>query len=461
MKNVINLVKNTKLVQKIFYSATDARSITARNNIIYSSLFRGLSMVIGLWMVPLTLGYLNPTKYGIWLTMTSIITWFNFFDVGLGNGLRNRLGESLAKNDLLKAKGYVSTTYAILTVIVVLVFLVFLGINQFVNWYAILNVPKTFDEDLGLLMLIVFFFFCLRFIFGLILTILNADQRLGLSGFVDLLTNVVSFAGVYIISKGFHESLVWLGSFLSFAPAFVLLVASLWLLNTDYKRISPSIKHVNFAYTRSLTELSFQFFLLQIIVLLVFFSNNIIISQLLNPAKVSEFNIVHKYFNIVTTISVLILNPYWSAANEAYHKNDFAWLGKSVTHLVNVWVAICALTFVMVLASPYVYRYWVKDAVEIEFRSSLFMALYVILFSWHNTFVYLINGIGKIKLQLVIYMIVGLASVPMSYFFIKILGLGIDGSILSMTVCILPAAVLIPLQLRLIVRGKARGLFNN
>lgn len=460
MKNVINLVKNTKLVQKIFYSATDARSITARNNIIYSSLFRGLSMVIGLWMVPLSLGYLNPTKYGIWLTMTSIIVWFNFFDIGLGNGLRNRLGESLAKNDPVKARGYVSTTYAILTIIVVLVFLVFLVLNRFIDWYRILNVPETFDEDLGLLMMIIFFFFCLRFIFGLILTILNADQRLGLSGFVDLLTNIVSFVGVYIISKGFHESLVWLGSFLSFAPAFVLLVASLWLLNTDYKSISPSIKHVNFAHTRSLTELSFQFFLLQIIVLLVFFSNNIIISQLLNPAKVSEFNIVHKYFNIITTISVLILNPYWSAANEAYHKNDFGWLDKSARHLVRMWVAIAVLTLIMVFLSPYAYRYWVKDAVQISMRSSLLMGVYVALFAWHNTFVYMINGIGKIRLQILIYIFVGLACVPLSYFFIKVLGMGIDGSILAMIVCITPAAIMIPIQFKLIVKGKAFGLFN-
>ena len=56
-------------------------------------------MAIGLVLVPLTINYLNPTKYGIWITLSSVIGWFSFFDIGLGNGLRNRFAEAIANND--------------------------------------------------------------------------------------------------------------------------------------------------------------------------------------------------------------------------------------------------------------------------------------------------------------------------------------------------------------------------
>ena len=458
--NLVQLVKRNTVVQKIFYSATDERSITTRNNIIYSSLFRGVSMFMGLWMVPLTLNYLNPTKYGIWLTLTSIIAWFNFFDIGLGNGLRNKLAEAFAKKNYEMAKGYVSTTYAILTVIVVVLFVVFILLNKFINWDRLLNVQEVLNEDLSFLMLIVFFFFCFRFVFGLILTILNADQKLAISGFIDLMTAVVSLIGVYIISLTTQESLLLLGVFLSFAPAMVLVIATIWFLQKKYKAIKPSIKYINLKLTKDLTHLSFQFFLLQVVVLLIFFSNNIIIAQLLSPAKVSEFNVVHKYFSIITIVSVLILNPFWTAATDAYYAGDFNWLKKSSSRLIKVWGIISVVTVLMILVSPYVYQIWVKDALQISFRTSLFMGIYVIILSWQNSFVYLINGIGKIRLQLYLYTVMGIAVIPLSYFFIKVLKMGVEGSVMSMIICIIPAAIMIPIQFKLIINEKANGIFN-
>ena len=203
-------------------------------------------MVLGLWMVPLTLGYLNPTKYGIWLTLTSVIAWFNFFDIGLGNGLRNKLGEALAQKNYSLAKGYVSTTYAFMIIIVVAFFIVFLLLSTLIDWDRVLNVTEGINEDLGALVLIVFFFFCFRFIFGLVLVVLNADQKLSVSGFLDLLTNMLSVICVYIISKTVPSSLFALGSVLSVAPVIVLVLASIWLYHKKYRLVRPSFASVDF-----------------------------------------------------------------------------------------------------------------------------------------------------------------------------------------------------------------------
>jgi len=417
-------------------------------------------MALGLWMVPLTLGYLNQTKYGIWLTLTSIIAWLNFFDIGLGNGLRNKLGEALAQKNYPLAKGYVSTTYAFMVIIVLILFIAFLSLNVLIDWNKVLNVSSLIDEDIGNLALIVFFFFCFRFVFGLLLVVLNADQKLSISGLIDFLTNLLSVILVYAVSKTVTNSLFTLGLFLSIAPVIVLVAASFWLYNKKYKQIRPSFKHVNFKLTGGLTSLSFQFFILQIVVLLIFFSNNIIIAQLLSPLKVSEYNIVYKYFNVITTISILILNPFWSAATNAYFNEDFEWLRKSSRKIVKVWILITFVSVLMIFLSQYVYSWWLQDQIQISFTTSLLMGIYVIVLSWSNSFIYLINGIGKIQLQLYIFTIMGILVVPMSYFFIKKLHMGIEGSILSTLICLIPAAILIPIQFRAIINGNARGVFN-
>src|SRR5450755_4419818 len=89
-----------------------SRSINAKKNILFSFLIKGCNIAIGLILVPLTIHYVKPIQYGIWLTLSSIIGWFGFFDIGLGNGLRNKFAEALAKGEHERARIYVSTTYA-------------------------------------------------------------------------------------------------------------------------------------------------------------------------------------------------------------------------------------------------------------------------------------------------------------------------------------------------------------
>lgn len=144
-----------------FINTGHKRSIIAKKNIIISFLLKGISIIISLILVPLTLNYLNPTEYGIWLTLSSVLSWINFFDMGLGNGLRNKFGEARAKNDMKLAQSYISTTLALIIILISLIFLLFIVINPFLNWTKILNTNASFGHELSLTVLFVFVFFLL------------------------------------------------------------------------------------------------------------------------------------------------------------------------------------------------------------------------------------------------------------------------------------------------------------
>ena len=73
------------------YRASDVRSKEVVHNVMLATLMKVVSVVASLLIVPMTISYINPARYGIWLTLSSIIGWVNFFDLGLGNGFRNRL----------------------------------------------------------------------------------------------------------------------------------------------------------------------------------------------------------------------------------------------------------------------------------------------------------------------------------------------------------------------------------
>ena len=55
------------------------RSVKAKKNILASFMIKGGSIAISLILVPLTINYVNPTSYGIWLTLSSMVGWFWLF----------------------------------------------------------------------------------------------------------------------------------------------------------------------------------------------------------------------------------------------------------------------------------------------------------------------------------------------------------------------------------------------
>jgi len=72
--------------------------LQVRNSFIY----KFLAIVLSYLSIPLMIKYLGNVQYGIWSTLLSIMSWISLFDIGIGNGLRNKVSESLGKE---KVKG--------------------------------------------------------------------------------------------------------------------------------------------------------------------------------------------------------------------------------------------------------------------------------------------------------------------------------------------------------------------
>jgi len=183
-------IKALGVVNK-YFSVGHERSINAKKNIFALFLIKGVSIAISLIIVPLTINYINPSRYGIWLTISSIVGWFSFFDIGLTQGLRNKFAIAKANNDDSLIQTYVSTTYALLALIFSGVWIIFIIANQFLNWASILNVPDAMRNEVTQLAIIVFTYFCIDFILRIITTLLTANQQPAKSSLVDLLGQIL------------------------------------------------------------------------------------------------------------------------------------------------------------------------------------------------------------------------------------------------------------------------------
>lgn len=436
------------------------RTIKAKKNIYASFIAKGLNIAIGFVQLPIALNYIGETRYGIWLILGSIIAWFEFFDIGLGNGLRNKFAEAVAKEDKKSAKVYISTTYFLMTVIIGAVSLIFLIISPFLNWVKILNVPPGINENLTLLVFIVFISFAVRFVVKLITTILVADQRPGVRDIILAIAKVLNLGLLIVLVKTTEGSLIYLSIIYSFTPLFLLLVASIYFFSKDYREYIPSYKYVDLSYSKALMNLGIRFFIIQIAVLVVYTTDNMIITQLYDPAQVTIYNIARRYFSIITMGYLIVVTPFWSGVTEAYNKSDFSWIKKTVQQLIIIWSGFFLLAATMLVIGNWVYKIWVGPDIEIPFLLSLICSLYVVLFSFNSIFIFFINGTGKIKIQIYVAVFNMLFNIPLSIFFAKYLSFGIAGVLMGTLVSSVIGLILGPLQYYKIITQTAKGIWN-
>lgn len=454
--------KVTTYTEKIstYFTRGHERSLRIKKNILMLFLFKGLSIIINLMLVPLTLHYLDSARYGIWLTLTSIIGWVSFFDIGLGNGLRNKFAEAKANNNKQLARIYVSTTYAVLTVIILVVFILFILVNSFLDWTIILNAPKLIESELNTLIIIVFTLFCVEIIARLISTILTADQKPGLSSLISLTANLLTLFLIYLLTIGTERSLLYAGIVFSISTTLVSIIATFYFFSKDYKEYRPSFKMIKWEYSRQLMSLGVKFFVIQVSVIIIFSTSNIIITQLFGPSQVTVYTVAYKYFSAITMIFGILVTPFWSAYTEAYVKGDILWIKMITQRLLKIWLICLGVIVLMIIFSNKVYELWVGTEISIPLSLSILMGVYVLILTWDSIFISFINGIGKVKLQLYLSVIAGIFFIPLGIILGKNFGLNVAGVVLALCIVLLPGALLIPLQYRKIITKTAQGIWN-
>ena len=231
----------SSLVQKVkeYLNRGNARSVAAKKNIAGSFLNKCIAIFVSLALVPLTINFVSSEQYGIWLTVSSIVGWMSYFDIGFANGFRNKYAEAKANGDMLLARKYVSTTYVLLGIIFSVVAILALVINQFLDWGKILNLSEDYNLTLVFDVLIVFF--CFQMVLHVFNTLLNADQKPALSAFIVTIGQILVLAFIVILTHTVKDgNLLLLSWILLGIPCITTLIISIIAFNTKYKSVAPA-----------------------------------------------------------------------------------------------------------------------------------------------------------------------------------------------------------------------------
>lgn len=386
-------------------------------NIIAAFAIKGLSLIISLFSTPQYIKFFGDNNVlGVWYTILSVLSWITICDLGLGNGLRNKLTQALAAGENEKAKSYISSAYVAIAAIILPITIIGTFAVQFLDLNKFLKLdPKVISPDtINLAVCILFVGVCLNFIFKTVNSILYAIQKSSVTNLLALVTSVIPL--VYIIvfkSDNMEFNLISLSIVHVLASALPLLVATAYVFIKPLRTCAPNPKLFTKSAAKDVMGLGLGFFAAQIFFMILMSTNELFINTLYLPDNVVEYNIYYKVFTVVGSVFMLALTPLWSKITQDIARKRFHILKKTNNLLYAVSALAFAAQFAMLPVLQWFLNFWLgENTITVDYSTAAIFAFFGGVFIFNNALNTIANGMGDLKTQVIIYGVAAALKVP-------------------------------------------------
>ncbi len=408
---------------------------------------RGLGMVLSFVSVPLTVGYLDAERYGLWVTISSTLAWLGLADLGLSNGLSNAVTAARARGEREVARRVVSTAAFMLGGIALAMLLVFAAASPFVPWGRVFAVSSRVDpRELDLTVALCVAIFALSFPLGIVDRVLGACQEAYLANYLATGSSVLATAALIVaVRRG--GGLPTLVVALSVVPLVARAGSTVWVFGRLHPELRPSIRECRKDVARTLLATGVPFLVVQLAALGNWQNDNIIIDQLYGPAAVGPYSVAFKLAVTYVGVVNMYLSPLWPAYADAAAREDYAWIGSTLRRTRRLTLAATVVAAVGMLAvGPWVIEAWIRKPSMVPSRGLLLpIAVYMVVVVFCQVHAVALNGFGRLRGQMIYGIVSAVVNVGLSI----VLGLavGVTGVCWATCIAAVGPGVLVAMEL--------------
>lgn len=417
----------------------NSRSGRIKKNVVASFVIKGWAGVVQLLLVPITLICLGTYNNGLWMIVASLLLWIDNMDLGMGNGLRNKVAEYMASNDIEKTRCCISTAFFAIFVLMLSIALIITIIICFVDINTILNIDTRHCPIIKDILILSFFVTCMCFVFKISGNVYLALQMPAMNNAIVVIGQTAVLLGMYVLWF-FDVSSIWIVAIVyTVVPLLVNIIAFYLTFWFKFPHLRPSFRYFGIQEVRGILTLGSKFFLLQVSSIVIFMSTNLIISMLYTPEHVTPYQVAYRLFTFLLSLFMIVLTPFWSSTTDAYNCHDYEWIVRMQKRLLKLLYLIAVVFVIIVLLSDYIYSIWIGDQVKIPMSLSVCMAIYTFELIFSQTYSYFLNGIGVLRIQLWFTIFAAIIVVPLAMFLGR--RFGVEGVGIALIAVNLPGAI--------------------
>lgn len=396
--------------------------------------------------------FLGTSNYGIWVTLYSIISILFFLDGGITNGLRTKLAEAIAKGDDKLGQKYITAGYVTITTIAMAFLFIGILLIYGISLREFFEIEESIQEfQLKNVFIVLLVSIVLNFILSQYKSLFFASQKSKIVEFSVLICQLLILFSVIFGIYYLKESLLYIALVYGLSSILIGIYFTFYFFKTSPFKISFQLLEIS--KIKELLNLGSRFFIIQICMMIIFTSDNILTIKLLGPEAVATYDTHYKMYHLFITFSVIFLDPFWTMFSDAYQKNDMLWIKNTLKKLNLFFLFLVVGITIFTIFSGTLFSIWVGKRVEYSLLLAGLFAVCILIRIFGMIYMYFLNGIGKITLQMWLYILGAIINIPLSIFFVKTFEMNSEGIILGTIFSILALSTLLPFQVYKIIRN--------
>jgi O-antigen/teichoic acid export membrane protein len=376
------------------------------------------------------------------MSLSSLMAFLRFSDLGLGNGLVGAISQAEGRDDRQYAQRAISSVLVCLCIIGCVLLVTFPISARFIHWDYVLGLASL--KDRGEIQAAILIFVALYAI-GIPVNMVQQVQRSLQQGYISNIWiaagSLLSLVGVYIAAIH-HARIPWLVAIISGVPLIPALGNGFVLYFVQRPDLQPSLRDFDKEVAKGLLGKGILFFGLGIAGALAFDSQNIVIAHILGPAAVGVYAVVQRLYSTISIIASYGTAPLWPAFGEALGRQDWSWVTRALRRSITLNAVIAAvLAFFLSVFSGSILLHWTHGAISAPKWLIVGFAAWAVTSAVNSPICMLLNAAHVLRFQIIVSIIYGLMTIGSIIWTLP--SMGLPGAVWSMTLLYL-ALVLCP-----------------
>jgi O-antigen/teichoic acid export membrane protein len=387
-------------------------------------LARAVQVSTSLITIPLAVHYLGNERFGLWMTISSVLAMANFADFGIGNGVLNTVAEAFGKNDFDRIRTAISSGFAILSTVGLLLLAFFSLTFVWVSWADVFRVASAEARSEAAPALMVF---ALCFALNIPLDLVQRAQ-LGLQqGFRMNLWQVCgSLTGLAGVVAGIemHAGLPALVAALAGAPVLATAFNTFHFFVISRPDLRPRRRFVSRQAISRIASFGTLFFVLQLVGAVAFSADNFIIARTLGASAVPDYSIPQRMFSVISMMVAMLVTPLWPAYGEAISRGDIPWVRRTLGRSLGWVFGFAAIaSSAMLLIADRLLAWWIGPHISPPFVLLVGLALWTVVECCGTNIAMFLNGGGVIRFQIIVASIFGVTCLAVKVYLTRRYGI--------------------------------------
>lgn len=381
--------------------------------------FTIFSLLVSLWLVPFTLGYLTKPEYGVFAILMDMIGWLSVANLGITATFNSKAAQLLGQKNYKELSVVSSTAFfsQLGSVIVILI------VGFFFVMYPDFLVDATTDsENIQLVIAILVITFGVSYLAQPFSLLLVADKQLHIDNYIKFGMLVFkTVITVILLSNGFKLMSLAISSLVST----IIFSIIAWI------RVKKSLPEIEFSIHywykdrfAFLLKNGVWFSLGGIAGLLIFRMDTYLIGKFINLTTVASFVITIKLYQIAETIHQQFFNttrPYFA---QTYGEGNFKKLRKMYSIIFYTsFITAFAIGISVLLLNEWFIGLWVGESFYLGNTLNLLLCInFIIQTAVLPNRILLATSLYKIELHNITRILEGIVKFVCCYFLIAMYG---------------------------------------